>query len=177
MLHALLLLLLSTLLPLAAAGLTSRQTTSSSTHSQSTYTGPLLSATDAGIWSKGYPLALPLLQTMTLSEKVSVITGTDGPCVGTTAAIPRLNLRGMCLQDGPLGVRPVRRTSQFPAGITVAATWDRELFAERGGAMAREFKGKGINMALYPVAGSGPLGRSPLGGRNAEVSNSSFRVM
>jgi len=41
------------------------------------------------------------------------------------------------------------------------------LIIERAEALASEFKAKGINIWLGPVTG-GPLGRSPLGGRNFE---------
>jgi beta-glucosidase-like glycosyl hydrolase len=52
----------------------------------------------------------------------------------------------------------------WPAGVTVAATWNKGLMYERGLGMGNEFKGKGANVALGPVCG--PLGRSPEGGRN-----------
>ncbi len=131
------------------------------------YNGPLIK--DApGLWSSGLALALPLLANMTLAEKAALVTGVDGPCVGTAGGLARLGLPRMCLQDGPLGVRPVRRASQFPAGVTVAATWDRRLMRRRAEALGREFRAKGVHMWLGPVSGSGPLGRSPLGGRNAE---------
>lgn len=45
-------------------------------------------------------------------------------------------------------------------------TWDRGLLYGRGYAMAEEFREKGVNIALGPVAG--PLGRHPEGGRNWE---------
>lgn len=48
----------------------------------------------------------------------------------------------------------------------MAATWDRSLAYLRGVAMGEEFRDKGVDGALAPVAG--PLGRSPAGGRNWE---------
>lgn len=63
--------------------------------------------------------------------------------------------------------RPADFASQFPAQVTVAATWDRDLFYGRAAALGAEFRGKGIHIALAPVTG-GPLGRSPLAGRNWE---------
>lgn len=72
----------------------------------------------------------------------------------------------MCLQDSPVGVRDSDFISVFPAGVNVAATWDRDLAYARGQAMGEEHKGKGTDMQLGPVAG--PLGRSPEGGRNWE---------
>jgi beta-glucosidase len=56
--------------------------------------------------------------------------------------------------------------SVFPAGVNVAATWDRKLAYVRGKAMGEENFGKGIDVVLGPVAG--PLGRVPEGGRNWE---------
>ena len=56
--------------------------------------------------------------------------------------------------------------SAFPAGINVGATFSKELAYLRGKAMGEEFRDKGIDVQLGPVAG--PLGRSPDGGRNWE---------
>ena len=54
----------------------------------------------------------------------------------------------------------------FPAGVNVAATFDRGLAFARGAAMGAEHRDKGSDVQLGPVAG--PLGRSPEGGRNWE---------
>jgi beta-glucosidase len=70
------------------------------------------------------------------------------------------------LQDGPLAIRQASYASVFPAGLTVAASWDRALAKKRGYEMAQEFKEKGAHVILGPVAG--PLGRSGYGGRNWE---------
>lgn len=56
--------------------------------------------------------------------------------------------------------------SAFPAGVNVAATWDKNLAYLRGKAMGEEHRGKGVDVQLGPVAG--PLGRHPDGGRNWE---------
>lgn len=85
---------------------------------------------------------------------------------GNIAGIPRLGFPGICLQDGPLAIRLADYASVFPAGLTVAASWDRDLAHRRGQEMGMEFKGKGANVILGPVAG--PLGRSAYGGRNWE---------
>jgi hypothetical protein len=66
-----------------------------------------------------------------------------------------------------LGVRPVDFVSQFSAGVAVAATWDHDHFYQRAKEMGDEFRGKGVHIFLGPVTG-GPLGRSPLMGRNWE---------
>lgn len=88
-------------------------------------------------------------------------------CVGNVGSVPRLGLhKNLCLQDSPLGIRFADWASAFPAGLTVAATFDRGLMYERGLAMGEEHRGKGIDIQLGPVAG--PIGRAPAGGRNWE---------
>lgn len=77
-----------------------------------------------------------------------MVTGTPGPCVGNIVAIPRLGFPGLCLQDGPLAIRTVDYASVFPAGVTTAASFDRQLMYDRGVAMGAEFKAKGANVAL-----------------------------
>ncbi|KAF7333824.1 putative beta-glucosidase [Mycena venus] len=128
------------------------------------YTGPYA---DGGSWTSGFAQAKALVDQMTIEEKVNITTGQTGKCVGVTGEVPRLNLTAFCYEDGPVGVRPARRVSQFPAGITTAATWNRKLMAARATALGQEFHDKGVNIWLGPVTG-GPLGRTPYGGRNWE---------
>lgn len=87
-------------------------------------------------------------------------------CVGNVGAVPRLGLRSLCMQDGPLGIRFSDYNSAFPAGLTAGATWSERLWRDRGKALGAENKAKGVDVTLGPV--SGPLGRAPTGGRNAE---------
>lgn len=70
------------------------------------------------------------------------------------------------MHDSPLGIRGTDYNTAFPSGQTTAATWDRKLFHRRGNDMGKEFRGKGIAVALGPVAG--PIGRAPAAGRNWE---------
>ena len=70
------------------------------------------------------------------------------------------------MEDSPLGVRDTDFNSAFPAGMTVAATWDRDLFYQRGYEMGSEHRDKGVDIQLGPVVG--PIGRAPEGGRNWE---------
>jgi beta-glucosidase len=74
-------------------------------------------------------------------ELFLTLVGSNGPCVGNIAPISRLNFSGLCLQDGPLAIRQAVLASVFPAGITAAASWDRNLVKQRGVQMAEEFKG------------------------------------
>ncbi len=77
-----------------------------------------------------------------------MVSGQAGPCTGNIKAIHRLGFGGLCLQDGPLAIRLADFASVFPAGMTVAATWDRELIYQRGYAMGAEFKAKGSHILL-----------------------------
>ncbi|KAI2637407.1 glycoside hydrolase family 3 protein [Xylaria nigripes] len=120
-------------------------------------------------WEEAYAKAKHFVSQLTLAEKVNLTTGIgweSGQCVGEVGSIPRLGLRGLCMQDSPIGIRFGDYVSAFSSGQTVAATFDRDLMYKRGRAMGEEHKGKGVNVALGPVAG--PLGRAPEGGRNWE---------
>ena len=122
-----------------------------------------------GDWDAAYAKARALVSQLTLLEKVNLTTGVgwEGEkCVGNTGSVPRLGLTSLCLEDSPLGVRDTDFNSAFSAGVTVAATWNRNLSYQRGYDMGSEHKGKGVDAQLGPVVG--PLGRQPLGGRNWE---------
>nr|QLJ82605.1 beta-1, 4-glucosidase T2 [Aspergillus fresenii]QLJ82606.1 beta-1, 4-glucosidase T2 [Aspergillus fresenii] len=126
-------------------------------------------ANGQGEWADAYKRAVDLVSQMTLAEKVNLTTGTGwslDKCVGQTGSVPRLGLLSLCLQDSPLGIRFGDYNSAFPAGVNVAATWDKTLAYLRGKAMGQEFSDKGIDVQLGPAAG--PLGRHPDGGRNWE---------
>ena len=87
-------------------------------------------------------------------------------CVGNVGSIPRMGLRGLCLQDSPLGIRFADYSSAFPSSVTSGATWSRILWHDRGKFIGNEHYNKGIDIVLGPAAG--PLGRNPTGGRNWE---------
>ena len=100
------------------------------------------------------------------------------PYVGNVPAIPRLGVPWLSLQDGPQGYRdgkyghypgppglPAGTATQWPSGLTVAATWDVQLAGEWGAAMGAEFRAKGANVQLGPGLN---VARVPRGGRNFE---------
>ena len=125
-----------------------------------------------GDWDRAYAQARDFVAQLTLLEKVNLTTGVgwqSEKCVGNTGGIPRLGFRSLCLQDSPLGVRFADFVSAFPAGITIGATWDRQLMYERGYQMGSEQRDKGIDVQLGPAIG--PIGRAPAGGRHWEVSS------
>lgn len=120
-------------------------------------------------WAESYKKAHAMVSRMTLTEKVNVTTGTGwsmGLAVGTNGPATHVGFPQLQLQDGPLGIRFADNITAFPAGITVGATWNRELMYARGKAHGNEAKNKGINVLLGPCVG--PLGRIPAGGRNWE---------
>ncbi|KKY15292.1 putative glycoside hydrolase family 3 protein [Diplodia seriata] len=162
-----LLFVLALLLLLGAGGLWAWRAGPAEGQSPPWYPAPR-GGTDAA-WAEAYDRASLLVAGMTLAEKVNVTTGVGwemGMCVGNTGPVERLGFPSLCLQDGPLGLRFADRATAWPAGLTVGATWSKELMYLRGQAHAREAKGKGVNVLLGPAMG--PLGRLPAGGRNWE---------
>lgn len=133
-------------------------------------------ATGAG-WEDAFVKATDFISRLTLEEKVALVSGTEGPCVGNIAPINRLNFTGLCIQNGPLALQQGTYSSVFGAGLTVATSWHRDGAYTRGHQLAEEFRGKGSQVILGPVAG--PLGRHANGGRNWErarirISRESF---
>lgn len=119
-------------------------------------------------WSQALALAAKFVAPMSIEEKVKLTTGLGfgvTRCVGNIIDQPKYNFPGLCLQDGPLGVRLTDRVSAFPAGINAAATWDKDLIRARGKALGEEFRGKGVNIALGPAMN---LARAAAAGRNWE---------
>lgn len=120
-------------------------------------------------WKTAYEKARTAVAKLSLNEKVNLATGVQwrkGVCVGNTPAISSINFPGLCLQDGPLGIRYADKITAFPAGINAAATFNRTLIRQRGADMGAEFRGKGVHVALGPAMN---VQRVPAGGRNWEA--------
>ncbi|CUM66716.1 uncharacterized protein PRCAT00004395001 [Priceomyces carsonii] len=120
-------------------------------------------------WQEAYEKARNLVQNMTIVEMVNLTTGIgwgSGPCVGNTGSVPRLGIPSFCLQDGPNGVRFTDFVTNFPTGLAVGATFNRDLMFLRGKAIGREFRSKGVHIFLGPTVG--PIGLKAAGGRNWE---------
>lgn len=118
-----------------------------------------------GDWDEAYQKAQAFVRQLTLLEKVNLTTGTGWSldhCVGNVGTIPRLGFHSICMQDSPLGVRFADYVSAFPAGGTIAASWDRGEWYQRGYQMGSEHRDKGVDVQLGPAIG--PLGRNPKGG-------------
>ena len=109
-----------------------------------------------------------LFSRLTPDEKLSLLTGTGF----TTNAIPRLGVPAMAMADAGQGVRggmdgTLGPATLFPAGVTMASTWNPQLIGQVGAAIGQEAqnKGTGVQVLLGPAVN---IQRSPLGGRNGE---------
>lgn len=89
---------------------------------------------------------------LALNEKIGIVSGgylsKQLACVGSIGAISRLDFEGICFSDGPSGVARSDSVSVFPAGVTISATWDRDLMYRRAVAIGEEFRAKGSHVAL-----------------------------
>src|SRR3989440_4679468 len=109
-----------------------------------------------------------LLSQMTLQEKVAMLAGTND---WSTVPVERLGIPSLKMTDGPNGARGAGgftgggKAACFPAGISLASTWNTDLVERVGQALAREAKMKGAQVLLAPTVN---IQRSPLGGRNFE---------
>ncbi|KAH1594931.1 hypothetical protein KXX44_007359 [Aspergillus fumigatus] len=108
-----------------------------------------------------------LVQRMSLTEKVSLLSGEDW---WRTTAVPRLNIPSIKLTDGPNGARGQSFFKMTPAVVLpnatgLAATFSPTLPAEAGRLLAAETKARGAVCLLAPTIN---ICRSPLGGRTFE---------
>lgn len=114
-----------------------------------------------------------LIAKMTLEEKIKLIVGADS---WHTAEIRRLGVPSMMMTDGPHGLRKERdgdetvmATSEpatcFPTAAALSCSFDEDLLAEVGRALALEAKAAGVSVVLGPGVN---IKRSPLCGRNFE---------
>ncbi len=101
-----------------------------------------------------------LIGRMTLQEKLDLLGGTGF----TTKPIKRLGIPELKMSDGPLGVRWGKSTA-FPAGICMAASWDTSLINKVGESIGEELRGKGRDVLLGPNVN---IARLPLCGRDFE---------
>jgi beta-glucosidase len=103
-----------------------------------------------------------ILQRMTLEEKIDYLGGVNAMSI---RAVPRLSLPEIHMSDGPIGVRQDRPSTRYPAGIALAASWDRNLAEQEGGSMGRDCRARGIHILLAPGVN---INRVPFCGRNFE---------
>ncbi len=108
-----------------------------------------------------------ILSQMTLDEKLDYIGGLESPKAANmyVRPIPRLNLPGFKMTDGPLGVRTWGPSMEYPAGINMAATWDPALEQQVGVEMGKDALARGVDFILGPGVN---IYRAPMCGRNFE---------
>jgi beta-glucosidase len=124
-----------------------------------------------------------IVRVMTLDEKIHLLHGSLGfaysgkPApdganqgAGFIAALPRVGVPALQLNDGPLGIRNIAggaegRATAFPSSQALAASFDPELVFECGRIMGREARARGFNVLL---AGGANIERDAWNGRNFE---------
>jgi beta-glucosidase len=103
-----------------------------------------------------------ILGQMTLEEKLDYLGGINAMSI---RPIPRLGLPEIRMSDGPLGVRQDKPSTRYPAGIALAASWNRDLAQREGVSIARDCRARGIHILLAPGVN---INRLPICGRNFE---------
>ena len=143
------------------------------------------------LWKDSYEKADKFIEKLTLKEKISLLYGTENMkeitpitpeppyatkddqkrylCVGKLDSFTSESnqyFAGMCLQDGPAGVRfSLKSSISWQASLNTAATFNKTLFREIGKAQGAENYAKGVNVMLGPCVG---MMRCPQGGRGWE---------
>jgi len=115
-----------------------------------------------------------LVEAMTLEEKASLTLGSE---FWYTAGVERVGVASIMLSDGPHGLRTQLKESDhvglsgsvpatcFPTACALGSSWNPELFADVGRAIASEARKWSVAVVLGPGIN---MKRSPLCGRNFE---------
>ena len=107
-----------------------------------------------------------ILNEFTLDDTLSYIGGTGFfdfkpiPVQTNSAVNPQI-----FQTDGPMGVRRNEPSVRFPAGLTLAATWNPDRAHDQGVSMGRDARARGYFTILGPGL---DFYRVPMGGRNFE---------
>lgn len=95
-----------------------------------------------------------LLGILTLDEKVSLLHGSPDPeslgQAGYIIGVPRLDIPGLRLCDGPAGVNVKSDATCLPSPVSTAATFSPELANQYGAVLGREARTLGQDMLLAP---------------------------
>jgi beta-glucosidase len=110
-----------------------------------------------------------LMSSLTLREKFMLLTSHGRRRMYSTKSIKRLNIPSFKVTDGPLGAAyhssGFKKNTRFPATVSIASTWNRELSREIGIAMGKEVRALGRHILLGPGIN---ICRTPLNGRTFE---------
>lgn len=122
--------------------------------SNTTLTQALLSDgyLDLGIYADAYEKAVAFVDTLNVTQKVDIITGTDIDSFPT-----------LIKKDGVGGLVYHYYVSGFVLPNALAMTWDRNHVNKMYKALGDEFFGMGYNIVNAPQPG--PMGRTPWSGR------------
>ena len=116
-----------------------------------------------------------IIKKLTLDEKCALCSGVTN---WNTTPISRLNVPTIVVSDGPHGLRreqenpdvanimqESRPATCFPPAVTLASSWDREIAAKVGSAIAEECIDQEVDVVLGPGVN---IKRDPRCGRNFE---------
>ena len=103
-----------------------------------------------------------LLARLTLDEKIALLAGVDN---FFTRPVERLGIPSIKMTDGPNGTRTFGQSTAYPAGVLLAATWDRDLARREGEQLGRDARARNVQVLLAPGMN---LYRHPQNGRNFE---------
>ena len=114
-----------------------------------------------------------IVNKLTLEEKIALVSGTD---FVYTNPVSRLDIRSLCMADGPHGLRKQtgnqdngisqsELATAFPTAVTVASSWNPDNAYMMGEAIARECIRYSVDILLGPGVN---IKRNPLCGRNFE---------
>jgi beta-glucosidase len=120
---------------------------------------------DPGVWTLPADAPLPLdaareaevdrlLAELTLEEKLDLLAGTSLIPQSTgwpTAGVPRLDVPGFRMTDGPRGVGLAPVATVFPVGVARAASWDPDVEEAVMASIAREAAAAGKDTLLAPT--------------------------
>lgn len=115
--------------------------------------------------------AAELVSQMTLEEKCTLIHGVritggeeyeDGFHI---QPIPRLGIPAIRMADGPQGVRNKTRSTYYPCGLSLAASWNRDVASKVGEGIGLDARARGVAIMLCPGVN---IYRTALCGRNFE---------
>ena len=107
-----------------------------------------------------------LLCQLTLDEKITLLGGYHQGTEGRTLAVERLGIPHFRMADGPVGIHWwCEKSTAYPASITLASSWDRDLSYRLGKALGRDCRARGVHILLAPGVN---IYRSALCGRNFE---------
>src|SRR5579875_1131247 len=120
-------------------------------------------------WVRSRQPVAEVMSHMTLADEIDMVEGhgTANPYVFYMAGIPRLCIPSLGEEDGPNGVADgLTGVTQLPAGVALAATFDRSLARQYGQVIGAEEIGKGAAVNLGPTVN---IDRDPRWGRSFEA--------